>query len=80
MPRKYHVHFPDTTITTNRKYTVSQYFFNRDCILCNKLSQHGVCEQCRQNPQYLILQLNHLLTKWTKKQNDLKMVEQNKIL
>lgn len=74
MPRKYYINLPDTTRATNRKHTLSQYFFNCNCILCNKLSQHGVCEQCQQNPQYLIIQLNHLLNKWTKKQNDLEMV------
>lgn len=76
LPRKYNFHFPDIRITTNRKQTLSQYFFSQNCILCNKLSQHGVCEQCEQNPQYLIVQLNHLLSKWTKKQQDLKMVKE----
>lgn len=76
LPRKYCYQFPDiTTKTTNRKQTLSQYFFSQNCILCNKLSQHGFCEQCQKNPQYLIVQLNHLLSKWTKKQNDLEMVK-----
>uniref|UniRef100_A0A2H8TGZ7 DNA polymerase n=1 Tax=Melanaphis sacchari TaxID=742174 RepID=A0A2H8TGZ7_9HEMI len=75
LPRKYNFHFPDITTTTiNRKQTLSQYFFSQNCILCNKLSQHGFCEQCQQNPQYLIVQLNHLLSKWTKKQDDLKTI------
>lgn len=77
LPRKYHLHFPDITPTTtnNRKQTLSQYFFSRNCILCNKLSQHGFCDQCQKNPQYIILQLNHLLSKWTKKQQDLRTVK-----
>ncbi|XP_060837644.1 DNA polymerase zeta catalytic subunit isoform X2 [Rhopalosiphum padi] len=75
LPRKYNFHFPDTTTTTiNRRQTLSQYFFSQNCILCSKLSQHGFCEQCQQNPQYLIVQLNHLLSKWTKKQDDLKTI------
>ncbi|XP_001949189.2 DNA polymerase zeta catalytic subunit [Acyrthosiphon pisum] len=74
LPRKYNFHFPDITTTTNRKQTLSQYFFSQNCILCSKLSQHGFCEQCQQNPQYLIVQLNHLLSKWTKKQDDLETI------
>lgn len=75
LPRKYNFHFPDITSTTiNRRQTLSQYFFSQNCILCSKLSQHGFCEQCQQNPQYLIVQLNHLLSKWTKKQDDLEMI------
>lgn len=75
LPRKYIYHFPDITITTNRKQTLSQYFFSQNCILCNNLSQQGFCKQCEKNPQYLITQLNNLLSKWTKKQHDLKMVK-----
>ncbi|XP_050053975.1 DNA polymerase zeta catalytic subunit isoform X2 [Aphis gossypii] len=75
LPRKYNFHFPDITTTTiNRRQTLSQYFFSQNCILCSKLSQHGFCEQCQQNPQYLIVQLNHLLSKWTKKQDDLETI------
>ncbi|XP_026812686.1 DNA polymerase zeta catalytic subunit isoform X2 [Rhopalosiphum maidis] len=75
LPRKYNFHFPDITTTTiNRRQTLSQYFFSQNCILCSKLSQHGFCEQCQQNPQYLIVQLNYLLSKWTKKQDDLKTI------
>lgn len=77
LPRKYHINFPDITTTTNQKHTLSQYFYKRNCILCNKLSQHGICHQCEENPQYLIIQLNHLLTKWAKKQSDLEMVKIN---
>lgn len=77
LPRKYYVHFPETTTTTTtviRKQTLSQYFFSTNCILCNKLSQNGFCGQCEQNPQYIVTQLNHLLSKWTKKQHDLTTV------
>lgn len=75
MPRKYNFNYQDTSKTTNQKQTLSQYFFKQNCILCNKLSQHYFCKQCEKNPQYLILQLNNLLLKWSKKQNDLEMVK-----
>ncbi|XP_050532925.1 DNA polymerase zeta catalytic subunit [Daktulosphaira vitifoliae] len=71
VPRIYHYHFPELMLENKRKCTLSQYFFSVNCILCNRLSQNGFCEQCVQNPQYLVLQLNHLLSKWTKKQSDL---------
>ncbi|VVC26026.1 Hypothetical protein CINCED_3A006758 [Cinara cedri] len=74
LPRKYNFNFRDVSKTANQKQTLSQYFFKQNCILCNKLSQHGFCEQCAKNPQYLILQLNHLLSKWSRKQNDLETI------
>jgi len=74
LPRKYHFHFPNVSTKTNRKQTLSQYFYSQNCILCSKLSQFGFCEQCQKNPQYIITQLNHLLSKWTKKQQDLETV------
>ncbi|XP_050435853.1 DNA polymerase zeta catalytic subunit isoform X2 [Adelges cooleyi] len=74
LPRVYHYHFPDTTLENKRKHTLSQYFFSINCILCNKLSQNGFCDECKQNPQYLVLQLNNLLMKWSKKQTDLETI------
>ncbi|KAI5607474.1 DNA polymerase zeta catalytic subunit isoform X1 [Silurus asotus] len=44
-----------------RKGTISQYFTTLHCPVCDELTQLGVCERCRAEPQRVAVTLHHNL-------------------
>ncbi|KAK2846284.1 hypothetical protein Q7C36_011138 [Tachysurus vachellii] len=54
-----------------RKGTISQYFTTLHCPVCDDLTQLGVCERCRAEPQRVAVTLHNNLRMWEQKHNQL---------
>ncbi|XP_027030937.2 DNA polymerase zeta catalytic subunit isoform X2 [Tachysurus fulvidraco] len=54
-----------------RKGTISQYFTTLHCPVCDELTQLGVCERCRAEPQRVAVTLHHNLRMWEQKHSQL---------
>ncbi|KAL6485419.1 hypothetical protein MHYP_G00048110 [Metynnis hypsauchen] len=54
-----------------RKGTISQYFTTLHCPVCDELTQLGVCERCRAEPQRVAVTLQQNLRLWESQQDQL---------
>ncbi|XP_072532805.1 DNA polymerase zeta catalytic subunit isoform X2 [Salminus brasiliensis] len=54
-----------------RKGTISQYFTTLHCPVCDELTQLGVCERCRAEPQRVVVTLQQNLRQWESQQEQL---------
>ncbi|KAM9496921.1 DNA polymerase zeta catalytic subunit isoform 1-T1 [Clarias gariepinus] len=54
-----------------RKGTISQYFTTLHCPVCDELTQLGVCERCRAEPQRVAVTLHHNLRVWEQQHHQL---------
>uniref|UniRef100_A0A671NP62 DNA polymerase zeta catalytic subunit n=1 Tax=Sinocyclocheilus anshuiensis TaxID=1608454 RepID=A0A671NP62_9TELE len=54
-----------------RKGTISQYFTTLHCPVCDELTQLGVCEGCRAEPQRVAVHLHQDLRLWESQQDQL---------
>ncbi|XP_073708840.1 DNA polymerase zeta catalytic subunit [Garra rufa] len=54
-----------------RKGTISQYFTTLHCPVCDELTQLGVCEHCRAEPQHVAVYLHQDLRLWESQQDQL---------
>uniref|UniRef100_A0A671MVS0 DNA polymerase zeta catalytic subunit n=1 Tax=Sinocyclocheilus anshuiensis TaxID=1608454 RepID=A0A671MVS0_9TELE len=54
-----------------RKGTISQYFTTLHCPICDELTQLGVCERCRAEPQRVAFHLHQDLRLWESQQDQL---------
>lgn len=54
-----------------RKGTISQYFTTLHCPVCDELTQLGVCERCRAEPQRVAVTLQHNLRGWEQQHDQL---------
>ncbi|XP_058247909.1 DNA polymerase zeta catalytic subunit [Hemibagrus wyckioides] len=54
-----------------RKGTISQYFTTLHCPVCDELTQLGVCERCRAEPQRVAVTLHHNLRVWEQQHDQL---------
>ncbi|KAK1804826.1 hypothetical protein P4O66_003665 [Electrophorus voltai] len=54
-----------------RKATISQYFTTLHCPVCDELTQIGVCEGCRAEPQRVAVTLQQNLRLWENQQDQL---------
>ncbi|XP_077075913.1 DNA polymerase zeta catalytic subunit [Siphateles boraxobius] len=54
-----------------RKGTISQYFTTLHCPVCDDLTQLGVCERCRAEPQRVAVHLHQDLRLWESQQEQL---------
>lgn len=54
-----------------RKGTISQYFTTLHCPVCDELTQLGVCERCRAEPQVVAVHLHQELRLWESQQDQL---------
>ncbi|XP_067240784.1 DNA polymerase zeta catalytic subunit isoform X3 [Chanodichthys erythropterus] len=52
-----------------RKGTISQYFTTLHCPVCDELTQLGVCEHCRAEPQRVAVHLHQELRLWENQQD-----------
>ncbi|XP_072356139.1 DNA polymerase zeta catalytic subunit [Scyliorhinus torazame] len=51
-----------------RKGTISQYFTTLHCPVCDELTQLGICNKCRSNPQQVAVILHQEIREWEWKQ------------
>ncbi|XP_070589453.1 DNA polymerase zeta catalytic subunit [Erythrolamprus reginae] len=58
LPRIQKVSTMSRTEQECRKGTISQYFTTLHCPVCDELTQHGICNKCRSQPQHVIVMLN----------------------
>uniref|UniRef100_A0A182VW29 DNA polymerase zeta catalytic subunit n=1 Tax=Anopheles minimus TaxID=112268 RepID=A0A182VW29_9DIPT len=57
----------------HKKVTISQYFSTTNCIVdCGKQTHHGVCKDCRQQPQRALV---HVMNKVNKLERKLELTE-----
>ncbi|XP_056619644.1 DNA polymerase zeta catalytic subunit [Triplophysa dalaica] len=56
---------------STRKGTISQYFTTLHCPVCDELTQLGVCERCRAEPQLVAVTLHQDLRLWESQQDQL---------
>ncbi|XP_059369223.1 DNA polymerase zeta catalytic subunit isoform X3 [Carassius carassius] len=57
-----------------RKGTISQYFTTLHCPVCDELTQLGVCEGCRAEPQRVVVHLHQDLRLWESQLDQLQKV------
>lgn len=67
-----------------RKGTISQYFTTLHCPVCDELTQHGICNKCRSQPQHVIVMLNQEIRELERKHEQItkvgiKLVENNSL-
>uniref|UniRef100_A0A1B6DGY7 DNA polymerase n=4 Tax=Clastoptera arizonana TaxID=38151 RepID=A0A1B6DGY7_9HEMI len=67
LPRKQFISLPTTIHTGNKKSTISQYFSTMNCVVCQKLTQNGVCLDCQVRPQIVALTLSTKLSLWERR-------------
>ncbi|XP_076872790.1 DNA polymerase zeta catalytic subunit [Brachyhypopomus gauderio] len=60
-----------------RKGTISQYFTTLHCPVCDELTQLGVCERCRAEPQRVAVTLQQNLRLWESQQDQLLKICRN---
>ncbi|XP_068087412.1 DNA polymerase zeta catalytic subunit isoform X2 [Hyperolius riggenbachi] len=54
-----------------RKGTISQYFTTLHCPICDELTQHGICGNCRSQPQHVVVILNQEIRELEYRQDQL---------
>ncbi|NXL83331.1 REV3L polymerase, partial [Alectura lathami] len=60
-----------------RKGTISQYFTTLHCPVCDELTQHGICNKCRSQPQHVAVILNQEIRELERKQEHLVKICKN---
>ncbi|XP_025040532.2 DNA polymerase zeta catalytic subunit isoform X2 [Pelodiscus sinensis] len=60
-----------------RKGTISQYFTTLHCPVCDELTQHGICNKCRSQPQHVAVILNQEIRELERKQEQLVKICKN---
>lgn len=60
-----------------RKGTISQYFTTLHCPVCDGLTQHGICSQCRSQPQHVAIILNQEIRELERQQEQLVKICRN---
>ncbi|XP_004874677.1 DNA polymerase zeta catalytic subunit isoform X2 [Heterocephalus glaber] len=60
-----------------RKGTISQYFTTLHCPVCDDLTQHGICNKCRSQPQHVAVILNQEIRELEHKQEQLVKICKN---
>lgn len=60
-----------------RKGTISQYFTTLHCPVCDGLTQHGICSQCRSQPQHVAVILNQEIRELERQQEQLVKICRN---
>ncbi|XP_040839831.1 DNA polymerase zeta catalytic subunit isoform X1 [Ochotona curzoniae] len=60
-----------------RKGTISQYFTTLHCPVCDDLTQHGICDKCRSQPQHVAIILNQEIRELERKQEQLVKICKN---
>uniref|UniRef100_A0A8C5WZ88 DNA polymerase zeta catalytic subunit n=1 Tax=Laticauda laticaudata TaxID=8630 RepID=A0A8C5WZ88_LATLA len=60
-----------------RKGTISQYFTTLHCPVCDELTQHGICNKCRSQPQHVIVMLNQEIRELERKHEQITKVCKN---
>lgn len=60
-----------------RKGTISQYFTTLHCPICDELTQHGICNKCRSQPQQVAVILNQGIRELERKQDQLLKICKN---
>ncbi|KAM5256763.1 DNA polymerase zeta catalytic subunit [Ctenodactylus gundi] len=60
-----------------RRGTISQYFTTLHCPVCDGLTQHGVCSQCRSQPQHVVVILSQELRELERRQERLMKICKN---
>uniref|UniRef100_A0A9L0TID8 DNA polymerase zeta catalytic subunit n=1 Tax=Equus caballus TaxID=9796 RepID=A0A9L0TID8_HORSE len=60
-----------------RKSTISQYFTTLRCPVCDDLTQHGICNKCRSQPQHVAVILNQEIRELERKQEQLVKICKN---
>ncbi|XP_069463876.1 DNA polymerase zeta catalytic subunit [Ambystoma mexicanum] len=61
----------------SRKGTISQYFTTLHCPVCDDLTQHGICSNCRNRPQHVAVILNQEIRELEHKQDQLAKICKN---
>uniref|UniRef100_A0A8D0DQT0 DNA polymerase zeta catalytic subunit n=1 Tax=Salvator merianae TaxID=96440 RepID=A0A8D0DQT0_SALMN len=61
----------------SRKGTISQYFTTLHCPVCDELTQHGICNKCRSQPQHVVVILNQELRELERKHEHLVKICKN---
>uniref|UniRef100_A0A8C5JPK4 DNA polymerase zeta catalytic subunit n=1 Tax=Junco hyemalis TaxID=40217 RepID=A0A8C5JPK4_JUNHY len=60
-----------------RKGTISQYFTTLHCPVCDELTQYGICNKCRSQPQHVAVILNQEIRELERKQEQLVQICKN---
>uniref|UniRef100_A0A8B9FKV4 DNA polymerase zeta catalytic subunit n=1 Tax=Amazona collaria TaxID=241587 RepID=A0A8B9FKV4_9PSIT len=60
-----------------RKGTISQYFTTLHCPVCDELTQYGICNKCRSQPQHVAVILNQEIRELERKQEQLVKICKN---
>ncbi|KAM4902870.1 DNA polymerase zeta catalytic subunit [Sylvia borin] len=60
-----------------RKGTISQYFTTLHCPVCDELTQYGICNKCRSQPQHVAVILNQEIRELERKQEQLVQICRN---
>uniref|UniRef100_A0A8D2JBW4 DNA polymerase zeta catalytic subunit n=1 Tax=Varanus komodoensis TaxID=61221 RepID=A0A8D2JBW4_VARKO len=61
----------------SRKGTISQYFTTLHCPVCDDLTQHGICNKCRSQPQHVVVILNQEIRELERKHEHLVKICKN---
>ncbi|NXY81202.1 REV3L polymerase, partial [Alcedo cyanopectus] len=59
------------------KGTISQYFTTLHCPVCDELTQYGICNKCRSQPQHVAVILNQEIRELERKQEQLVKICRN---
>nr|XP_020660991.1 DNA polymerase zeta catalytic subunit [Pogona vitticeps] len=60
-----------------RKGTISQYFTTLHCPVCDELTQHGICNKCRSQPQHVLVVLHQDIRELERKHEHLVKICKN---
>ncbi|KAG8123938.1 hypothetical protein E2320_019316, partial [Naja naja] len=77
LPRIQKVSTMSRTEQECRKGTISQYFTTLHCPVCEELTQHGICNKCRSQPQNVIVMLNQEIRELERKHEQITKVCKN---
>ncbi|XP_074846819.1 DNA polymerase zeta catalytic subunit [Carettochelys insculpta] len=77
LPRIQRAACSSRTELEGRKSTISQYFTTLHCPICDELTQHGICNKCRSQPQHVAVILNQEIRELERKQDQLVKICKN---
>ncbi|XP_058029850.1 DNA polymerase zeta catalytic subunit isoform X2 [Ahaetulla prasina] len=77
LPRTQKVSTMSRTEQECRKGTISQYFTTLHCPVCDELTQHGICNKCRSQPQHVIVMLNQEIRELERKHEQITKICKN---
>ncbi|XP_046849330.1 uncharacterized protein LOC124442867 isoform X2 [Xenia sp. Carnegie-2017] len=61
-------------IARKQKRSISRFFTTLHCPVCEQLTQHGLCQSCRSNPQKSVFILASRVGNWERKYSHLKEI------